>query len=143
MQRAGERGGIAPDVDGAADLAARLGDRLAGFQRVEPGDVFQPRLDQVGRLEQDRGALGRLHARPRTGLERLVRGLHRGFHFGLAGLCIVRDGEAVAGALALQRAAVAGIDMLAVDQQPVGFWRCGCLGGHGDVERGVHRVRFL
>ncbi len=53
VQRAGERRGIAPDVDRAADLAARLGDRLAGFQRVEAGDFVQPRLDQVGGLEQD------------------------------------------------------------------------------------------
>ena len=43
VQVAGERGGIAPDIDGAADFAARLGDRLAGLDRVEIGKFFQPR----------------------------------------------------------------------------------------------------
>ena len=85
-ERARKRRRIAPDVDGAADLAARLGNRLAGFQSIEPGDFLEPRLDQVGRLEQDRGTLAGLHPRPGTGLEGVVRGLDRRLDFRLAGL---------------------------------------------------------
>ena len=48
VQVAGERCGIAPDVGGAGDLALCLGDRLAGLQRVEPGELVRARLDQVG-----------------------------------------------------------------------------------------------
>jgi hypothetical protein len=38
MQITGKGCGIAPDIDGTADLAARLGDRLAGFDRIEIGE---------------------------------------------------------------------------------------------------------
>ncbi len=100
-------------------LAARLGDRLAGFQRVEAGDLLQPGLDEVGGLEQDVGALAGLYAWPGAAFEGFVRGLHREVDVRLAGLRVARHDEAVAGAAALQRAAVGGVDMLAADEELV------------------------
>ena len=64
----------------------------------------------------------------------LVRGLHRSLDIRLASLRIARDDEAVAGAVALQRAAVAGVDELAIDEQLVGL-------GAADASTGILMFR--
>ena len=48
VQRPRERGGVAPEVGRALDLAARLGDRLAGLQRLGQGDALAVAVDQIG-----------------------------------------------------------------------------------------------
>ncbi len=69
VERASDPGGIAEDRDAAPHLAARLGDRLAVFQRLPIGDLFGAGVENVGGLEQDGGAVGPGQTRPAAILE--------------------------------------------------------------------------
>jgi len=140
VQRAGQRRGVSPDIDSAGDLTARLGDRLAGFQCVEAGDLLQPGFNQISGFEQDGGTLAGLHARPGADLESAVRRLHGCLDIGLAGLRIARHDKAVSGGGSVHHAAIPGIDMLAVDEQLVGLGLRRGLGWHADGERSGHRL---
>ena len=84
VQRARQRGGIAPKVRRPANLAARLGDRLAAFQRLQQGHALDIRLDQVGDLQQHRGpGLARQPA-PAAVVKGRAGGGDRGLGLGLA-----------------------------------------------------------
>jgi hypothetical protein len=56
--------GIAPEVRRAFDLAPRLADRLARFQRFDQGDPLDVAFDQVGDLQEDRRPVLARRARP-------------------------------------------------------------------------------
>ena len=56
---------VAEDVDGPADFALRLGQRLAFLARHLAGDGVGARLEQVGRAEQHVAALRCRHGGPR------------------------------------------------------------------------------
>ena len=95
-------------------------------------------FDEVGGLEQDAGALAAFMRGQGPFSNALCAAFTASVDVLLTGLRIARHDEAVARAAALQRTAVSGFDMLAVDEELVGLRVGGGFCWHGDIERGVH-----
>ena len=106
VQRARQRGGIAPDVGGALDLADRLRDRLARFQAVEMGEEIAVAVDRVGDPEQHARALARGHSRPGALVERRARRGDGPFRVRRAAARRARHQRAMSRAVALERLAM-------------------------------------
>ena len=98
---------------------ARVAQRVAGVERLEPRELFGVGLDQVGELEQDAAAIGRGQAAPRRE-GALRRRLDRAVDVGRAGHRHVGDrsscraGSAWPASRPTQR-----VDELAVDEELV------------------------
>src|SRR4051795_1256920 len=126
-RRAGEEAQVV-DHRGQLVVLERL-QRLAGVGRLELRDLVAVLLDRVGEREQRGRALGRRAAAPR--LERLLRGLHRAVDVLRRGVRRLGDLLARARVDDGRRAALRGVDELAVDEV---LERVRC---------GRHRVRLL
>ncbi len=116
MQVAGKGRGIAPDVDRTGDLALDLGDRLAGLDRIEIGDLIEPHFDEGRCLQQDARTLRRRHAGPGAIVKGPAGGENGAFRVRGIGLLVATDDHTVSGRHALQRATFGAADPLTVDQ---------------------------
>lgn len=116
VQGAGQRGGVAPEVGGAFDLGAGLGDGLAGLQRLGQGDAVAVAVDEVGDPEQERGAglAGKLG--PAAVVEGGAGGGDGGLGLWRAAFRGDGDEGPVGGGAALEGGAVGAVAPAAVDE---------------------------
>ena len=97
---------------------ARVAQRVAGVERLEPRQLFGIRLDQIGELEQDAAAVGRCQATPRRE-ELLVAASTARSTSARAGHRDLGDRRVVVRVERGQRLAAQRIDETAVDEQLV------------------------
>ena len=83
-------------VSGDVDRHA-VGDRLAGVEAVEQGDLAEVLFQQIGELEQDVLAFGGRALRPDAALEGVARGLHGAVHIRASHEAMLASGWPVAG----------------------------------------------
>src|SRR5690606_12897393 len=114
VQRLG-RPGEAADGGGDIDIA-RIVDRLAHVQGFQQGQLVGVLFDQLHQRLQDLLALDRLGPRPVPGLEAAPRRAYRALHVGRAAARDLAQYAAVDRAGAVEGAAVAGVDVPAVDE---------------------------
>ena len=108
---------VAEHVDRAADVvAARIGHRLAIVERLEFGELVSVLLEQVAEVPDELRAVGGRDARPRSGLERLPRRVHREVDIGLVARRDVGDDLLRRRIFDLEGLAALGLDPFAVDQ---------------------------
>ena len=140
-QRPRQGRGIAPEIRRALDLGPGLGDRLAGFQRLGPGDPLAVTVDQVGDLQKQRRAVLARQAGPAPVVEGGAGGRDGRLGLGRAALRSPGHHDPMGGRAAVEGRAVAAPAPDAVDQVahlggPGGQRRAG--GGHkGQVQHSL------
>ena len=107
---------VLPEVGGGDDLVERLADRLAGLESLDQRQVIGIGPDRIGDAVDHARALDARDARPRTLVECLPSGSDRPIEILDAARGIATDHDVVRRAHPLGRAAVGGIDPLAVDE---------------------------
>ena len=144
---AGDLGGPAGHVAqhlGAVDEVgvADVDDRLAVVDRFKLGQFVLVRLDQVGELPHELGALAAGHFAPGARLECCTRGRDRGIDVSGAAFAYLRDHAPAAGIEGVERLARLRINPFAADEELVPG-REEVLGGAAKprmLERCVHGV---
>ena len=112
-----QAGRVLPQVDAAAHFAARLGQRLARFQRFEQRHLVDARRDAIGHRQQDARALHAFQAGPAAVVKRPLGGADRFLDVSAARFGKGADQMAMGRAAPLEARAVKRLAPGAVDIQ--------------------------
>ena len=116
---AGQGGGVLPQISGAVDLVQGLGDRLAGLQCLDKGQLFAVAADQLPNAVENAGTLHPSPAGPRARVERPASGGHGPVDILGAALGVAGHDDVVCRRQTFEGLAAECLDLLAVHDELV------------------------